>query len=539
MWVETQKVLSYQRTTSDNFGYSVAIYGDYAVACAKNNSKDATDSPTFSRARSGSAYVYRRVLTGRWVFVQKLKGSNSGFLDEMGTSVAMYQKQIIAGAPLYDLNQNVSITTDEGTAYIFEPCDTAITLNIIACDSFVSPSGNYTWYSNGQYKDTVHSLNSTNCNALYTINLSFGLPQRDTITVSSCDAYTSPSGKYIYTTSATYLDTISTVANCDSIIVINFTLLNSSSAQLNASACSSYTSPSNRYTWQTNGTYNDTLYGANSLGCDSIMTINLSIDQSFSTLNITSCYAYTSPSGRFIWSSSGTYMDTIFGGNAKNCDSNITVNLNINNSAYRYNVVACQSYISPSGKYNWKTSGTYLDTLIGVNSLGCDSLITVDLTIKTVDTSLTVLSPSIISNAFGATYQWLDCNNNFAPLVGDSNQIFMPTTNGSYAVQVIENNCIDTSRCVQIIGLGLNNLSLDQSIIAMPNPTSGRFVIQLSNEFKANKVIVRNILGETIINKTLNATQKIELNINTDNGIYFVEVQATNGARTTIKVIKQ
>ncbi len=46
------------------------------------------------------------------------------------------------------------------------------------------------------------------------------------------------------------------------------------------------------------------------------------------TIGVTSCSAYTSPSGKYIWSTSGTYSDTIAG---VKCDTIITVNLNVIN----------------------------------------------------------------------------------------------------------------------------------------------------------------------------------------------------------------
>src|SRR5690606_13773813 len=165
----------------------------------------------------------------------------------------MHKNSVMIGAPFNDINPGTGSLsfTDEGSAYIFEPCDTAITSTVATCDSLISPSGKYTWYNSGQYQDTVIYGISTNCDIYYTVNLTIGTPQKDSISVSSCDTYTTPSGKYTYSTSGIVNDTISTVANCDSIITINLTILNSSTAQINSAACSSYTSPSGRYIWQT------------------------------------------------------------------------------------------------------------------------------------------------------------------------------------------------------------------------------------------------------------------------------------------------
>jgi hypothetical protein len=46
--------------------------------------------------------------------------------------------------------------------------------------------------------------------------------------------------------------------------------------------------------------------------------------------------------------------------------------------------MACKSQLSPSGAFTWTASGTYTDTLL--NAAGCDSILTVSLTIDTVNT---------------------------------------------------------------------------------------------------------------------------------------------------------
>ncbi len=51
---------------------------------------------------------------------------------------------------------------------------------------------------------------------------------------------------------------------------------NATSSNINVTSCSSYTSPSGNYTWSSSGTYNDTI--PNAAGCDSVITINLTIN---------------------------------------------------------------------------------------------------------------------------------------------------------------------------------------------------------------------------------------------------------------------
>ena len=100
------------------------------------------------------------------------------------------------------------------------------------------------------------------------------------------------------------------------------------------------------------------------------------------------CDSYTSPSGK-TWTTSNTYSDTI--ANTAGCDSVITVNLTVRNKTTE--TIApdvCDSYTSPSGK-TWTTSNTYSDTI--PNTAGCDSVITVNLTVR--NKSFATISPDV------------------------------------------------------------------------------------------------------------------------------------------------
>ena len=86
--------------------------------------------------------------------------------------------------------------------------------------------------------------------------------------------------------------------------------------------------------------------------------------------------AYTSPSGK-TWTTTNTYLDTI--ANDAGCDSVITVNLTVRyKSSFSFAETVYETFTSPSGK-TWTNSGTYLDTI--PNDVNCDSIITVDLTV--------------------------------------------------------------------------------------------------------------------------------------------------------------
>jgi hypothetical protein len=95
-WAEVTKLLASDGAADDDFGESVAISGDYAIVGAPIDDDNGTDS--------GSAYVFERDGTGNWTEVAKLLASDGATSDYFGTSVAISGDYAIVGAYLDDDN---------------------------------------------------------------------------------------------------------------------------------------------------------------------------------------------------------------------------------------------------------------------------------------------------------------------------------------------------------------------------------------------------------------------------------------------------
>lgn len=191
--------------------------------------------------------------------------------------------------------------------------------------------------------------------------------------------------------------------------------------------------------------------------------------------------------------------------------------------------IACGSYTSPSGKV-FTTSGVHMDTLFSVHGVSgdCDSIFTINLTINNADASVTDNGNSLTANAVGAGYQWLDCNNGFAPISGETNATFTPTVSGDYAVEVTENGCTEMSNCFNVVVSGIEELAFNNNLSVYPNPTTGQFTVDLGGNYNDVNLTVTDLSGKTIHNAVYNQSSKIQLDLNQPAGLYIVTVTSGN-----------
>lgn len=256
-----------------------------------------------------------------------------------------------------------------------------------------------------------------------------------------------------------------------------------------------------------------------------------------STITQTACNNYTTPSGA-VFTSSGTVMDTIM--NVGGCDSIITINLTINNmTTSTITEVACNGYTAPSGA-NFTSSGTVMDTIM--NIAGCDSVITINLTVNTVNTSTTNVQDTITADMAGATYQWIDCNNGDTTIVGATGQMFIASVNGDYAVIVSSNGCSDTSACVNVLINSIpDRLAELQNTSVFPNPSNGQFTLMIEGVSTPElKVEIIDISGKIILTKIMNdvnSTINVPLTLNVPSGNYFIQLTAEGVVETKPLII--
>ncbi|MFC1733848.1 SBBP repeat-containing protein, partial [candidate division KSB1 bacterium] len=257
-------------------------------------------------------------------------------------------------------------------------------------------------------------------------------------------------------------------------------------------------------------------------------------DNSVSSIYPVGCDIYSSPAGSN-YISSGIYIETI--PNASGCDSIIWIHLTLNNSTSgNMTAIGCNDYYSPSGNFIWTSSGIYKDTIS--NALGCDSVITVNLSIIPVDTSVVKTGMTLTSNATGATYQWVYCNNNFAIIPGEANQSFTTYKSGKFAVIVNQNGCTDTSSCHQLGNVGIHDHNTRDNYKVYPNPTKGNFTIELNKVYENLEIEISDITGRIINQLTFESTNKINIELDGPKGTYFITIRSNKYNMAFLRILK-
>ncbi|MBU0488825.1 MAG: T9SS type A sorting domain-containing protein [Bacteroidetes bacterium] len=196
-------------------------------------------------------------------------------------------------------------------------------------------------------------------------------------TFTECSGFSVTVGSHTYNTTGTYVDTLQNAGGCDSIVTTNLTINQSSSSLQTFTECAGFTVTVGTHTYNATGVYTDVLIAAN--GCDSIVTTDLTINQSFSSHSYTECLGFTVTVDGHTYDATGTYVDTLIA--ASGCDSIVITNLTINQpSASSQTLLECEGFTVSVGSHTYDATGIYIDTLMAAN--GCDSIVTTDLTIN-------------------------------------------------------------------------------------------------------------------------------------------------------------
>jgi hypothetical protein len=346
------------------------------------------------------------ILAGVWQDSYYYDQSTVKVYTRSGTSWSQ-QGFLPGGASVLAHSKSISISTDgstavlgdyrfnnfEGEALIYLPCSPiSYSFTHIICQGRTYYFRHQNLSVSGTYIDTMTTIGG--CDSVVTLTL-YVQPDSFLITRSICQGATYAFAGQNLSVSGTYYDSLTSSLGCDSIVILNLTVGTSINTNLSQSICpgSSYTFNGQNLT--ATGIYSDTFVSV--FGCDSIVTLTLTaIPNTSSSHSQSICQGSTYVFGSNILSAAGTYFDTLTSANG--CDSIITLTLTVlPNSGSNLAQSICHGSTYTFDTNILSAAGTYFDTLTSAN--GCDSIITLTLTV--FPNSGSSLSQSI---CHGSTY---------------------------------------------------------------------------------------------------------------------------------------
>jgi hypothetical protein len=199
-------------------------------------------------------------------------------------------------------------------------------------------------------------------------------------------------------------------------------------------------------------------------------------------------------------------------------------------------------FICPDGSFNFNGNiitapGIYTDTL--TNSFGCDSIVQLNLGQLNVDTSVTQNGATLTANANVLFYQWLDCNNGFAPVQGATSKSFTPAVNGSYAVIVQQSGCFDTSACRTVTSVGLEDVNGGRKISIYPTRTNGQIQLNFLPVREEVRILLSDLSGRILADEQSLGQVSYTFDLSRfASGMYQLSVMQQNNVIATAKIIR-
>lgn len=184
---------------------------------------------------------------------------------------------------------------------------------------------------------------------------------------------------------------------------------------------------------------------------------------------------------------------------------------------------------------NYDVSLTVTDTS---SSLDNKFTISIHVDVKKIDPSVKQEGTVLTALQSEASYQWLDCNNNFTAIEGENNQSFNVTVNGSYAVIISQDNCSVVSECFTVNPVNILENKFDRNIILYPNPTDGLICIDMGLTYNSLLVTINDMNGREIKKIRYDNSQTFNIDLSSYlSGTYLVTLRSGNKT-AVLRVIK-
>jgi len=180
----------------------------------------------------------------------------------------------------------------------------------------------------------------------------------------------------------------------------------------------------------------------------------------------------------------------------------------------------------------YTASGIYTQHL--PNAAGCDSILTLDLTLSQISKPVINVSGYVLSvTGTYTTYQWIGGDTS---LPGATGSAYTVTVNGNYRVAVTnQDGCTDTSDVYTVTNVGMGSVpGINDRIYVYPNPAHDLVYIQSPVNIDAELVGMEGKVIQEIKDARMLSLSRIA------DGIYLLRIKSKDGALIkTEKIVKQ
>lgn len=235
---------------------------------------------------------------------------------------------------------------------------------------------------------------------------------------------------------------------------------------------------------------------------------------------ISACGFYEDPNGD-IYTTSGSFTYEIDDGFVCSDLINLTLSIDAIDSTF-FSGSGCQSFYVEEWDETFTTGGIH--KRIFTNVAGCDSVVSLDLDLTTINLQVIYEGGQFTAvETMGDSYQWFDCTNQ-EPIAGETSPSLAILSTGFYSVIITKGNCVDTTECSSIAS-SQEILDIENAIQIYPNPSSGNFVIDISEmEIPNAQVEIFDLNGRMILRKELGMVEEVDLGGEPE-GVYVVKIK--------------
>lgn len=420
-----------------------------------------------------------------------------------------------------------------GGCVVNDPCkkidisvfkDSLVYQNLDLCQGDTIFVGNNAYTFGGVFIDSLLSVSG--CDSVVVTEISIHPTYNLSFTREICNGDTVKVGNFNYTLPGTYLNTLSTINGCDSLVRTTVIVLPSIIENVEAILCKGDSIKIENVIYKNAGIYIQTTTGSN--GCEDQLIIKINVLETDFTNIKSICDGDSIKVGNNIYKSDGLYIDSLI--STYGCDSIITTVLTIlNHSEIFQDISICEGDSILVGNSVYKLTGNYVDKI--PNAIGCDSTIFTNLRVYPLPTPV---------------------NQDFRICEGDSIVVGSKTynTSGIFQDTLVSNNGCDS---VVITSLLVDPKYFVQDVkictgerYVVGNESfeaSGNYEITLKNINECDSVVVLTLTVHPTIQTSQEFTicpgQVVEVgqNIYDTAGIYYDTLTAVTGCDSIVTTL--